>query len=107
MEASSFDCRTPLVIIRGTLKVQWCVDDILRTVFLPFLLQYLDLIFQMIRLHVARVAMNCLTACQTLPWPASSPDLSSIEHVWHSIGRRLHLLGNVDDLTQRLEQIWQ
>ncbi|GFV79463.1 transposable element Tcb2 transposase [Trichonephila clavipes] len=35
----------------------------------------------------ARVAMNCLTACQTLPWPARSPDLSSIEHVWDMMGR--------------------
>ncbi|GFY03132.1 hypothetical protein TNCV_981371 [Trichonephila clavipes] len=27
------------------------------------------------------VVMNCLTACQTLPWPARSPDLSSVVHV--------------------------
>ncbi|GBM06331.1 hypothetical protein AVEN_121375-1 [Araneus ventricosus] len=24
-----------------------------------------------------------------LPWPARSPDLSPIEHVWHIIGRQL------------------
>ncbi|GFU38503.1 transposable element Tcb1 transposase [Trichonephila clavipes] len=51
--------------------------------------------------------MNCHTAYQTLPWPARSPDLSSIEHVWDMMGRRLHLPGNVDDITQCLEQIWQ
>ncbi|GFU55410.1 transposase [Trichonephila clavipes] len=45
--AISFDSRTtPLVVIRGTLTAQWCVDDILRTVLLPFLLQYLGLIFK-------------------------------------------------------------
>ncbi|GFX93929.1 transposable element Tc1 transposase [Trichonephila clavipes] len=82
--AITLGSRTPLVIIRGTLTPQRCVDDILRTVLLPFFLQYLDLIFQKIRLDHMRhvcVAMNCLTACQTLPWPSRSPDLSSIEHV--------------------------
>ncbi|PRD28012.1 UNVERIFIED_CONTAM: hypothetical protein NCL1_33730 [Trichonephila clavipes] len=33
--------------------------------------------------HTARVAINCLTACQTLPWLARSPYLFSIEHVWY------------------------
>ncbi|GFY05244.1 hypothetical protein TNCV_2206901 [Trichonephila clavipes] len=40
------------------------------------------------------------SACQTLPWPARSPDLSSIKHVWDVMGRRLPLQGNVDDLAQ-------
>ncbi|KFM74957.1 Transposable element Tcb1 transposase, partial [Stegodyphus mimosarum] len=107
--AISFDSQTPLVIIRGTLTAQRYVDDILRPVLLPFLLQNSGLIFQQYnaRPHTARVAMNCLTACQTLPWPARSPALSPIEHVWDMIGRRLHLPGNVDDLTRQLEQIWQ
>ncbi|GFY14114.1 transposable element Tc1 transposase [Trichonephila clavipes] len=34
------------------------------------------------RPHKAYVAMNCLTACQTLPSQARSPDLSPIEQVW-------------------------
>ncbi|GFY13807.1 transposable element Tc1 transposase [Trichonephila clavipes] len=50
------------------------------------------------RPHVARVAINCLTACQTLPWQPRSTDLSSIEHVWDMMGRRQHPPGNVDDL---------
>ncbi|GFX01206.1 transposable element Tcb1 transposase [Trichonephila clavipes] len=52
-------------------------------------------------------AMDCLTACQILPWPARSSDLSSIEHVWDTMERRLHLPWNVDDLARQLEQIWQ
>ncbi|GFT07438.1 transposable element Tcb1 transposase [Trichonephila clavipes] len=59
------------------------------------------------RPHTARVAMNCLTACKTLPCPASSSDLSPIEHVWDMLKRRLHLRWNFDDLTRQLEQIWQ
>ncbi|GFV24871.1 hypothetical protein TNCV_883391 [Trichonephila clavipes] len=47
--ANSFDSRTSLVFIRGTLTAQRCVDDILRTVLLPSLLQYLGFIFQKIR----------------------------------------------------------
>ncbi|GFV06028.1 transposable element Tc1 transposase [Trichonephila clavipes] len=57
--------------------------------------------------HTSRVAMNCLTVFQTLPWPAISPDLSPIEHVWGMIRRRLQLPWNVDDLTRQLGQIWQ
>ncbi|GFW31141.1 transposable element Tcb1 transposase [Trichonephila clavipes] len=32
---------------------------------------------------------------------------SPIEHVWNIMGRRLHLSGNVDNLSRQLEQIWQ
>ncbi|GFY05561.1 hypothetical protein TNCV_4370701 [Trichonephila clavipes] len=39
------------------------------------------------RPHTARVAMNCLTTCQTLPWTARPPDLSPIVHVWDRMGR--------------------
>ncbi|GFT60626.1 transposable element Tc1 transposase [Trichonephila clavipes] len=52
------------------------------------------------RPYTAGVSMNCLTACKIFPWPARSPDLSSIVHVWDMLGRRLHLIGNVDDLAQ-------
>ncbi|GFU87383.1 transposable element Tc1 transposase [Trichonephila clavipes] len=69
--AICLDSRTPLVLLRGTLKAQRCVDDLLRTVLLPFLLQYLGLIFQKMRPHAGRVALNCLTACQTLSRPAA------------------------------------
>ncbi|GFU82780.1 transposable element Tc1 transposase [Trichonephila clavipes] len=49
------------------------------------------------RPHMARVSINCLTACQTLSWTARSAGFSPIEHVWDIMGRRLHLPGNVDD----------
>ncbi|GFY12400.1 transposable element Tc1 transposase [Trichonephila clavipes] len=45
--ADSFD--SPLVFLRGTLTAQLCVDDILKTVLLPFLLKCLGFIFQKIR----------------------------------------------------------
>ncbi|GFY36384.1 transposable element Tc1 transposase [Trichonephila clavipes] len=69
---------------------------------------YPSLIFQQnnVKPHTTRVAMNYLTAYQTLPWPAKPLDPSPNEHVWDMMGRRLHLPGNVDDLAQQLEQIW-
>ncbi|GFV08775.1 hypothetical protein TNCV_3829651 [Trichonephila clavipes] len=41
----------------------------------------------------AHVAMNYLTACQTLPWLPGSPDISPIEDVRDVMGRRLNLPG--------------
>ncbi|GFV30730.1 transposable element Tc1 transposase [Trichonephila clavipes] len=81
-------------------KELWYVDDILKTVLLPFLLQFHGLIFQQdnARPHTTRVAMNYLTAYQTLLWLARSPDPSPIENVWDMMGRRLHFPGNVDDM---------
>ncbi|GFY08414.1 transposable element Tc1 transposase [Trichonephila clavipes] len=108
-DAIYLDNWTSLVVIRGTLTAQWYVNHILRTVLLQFLLQYLGLVFQQdnARPHTARVIMNFLTASQTLSWPARSPDLFPVVHVWDIMGRRLHLPGNIDDLARQLEKVWQ
>ncbi|GFV03595.1 hypothetical protein TNCV_3185181 [Trichonephila clavipes] len=37
--------------------------------------------------HKARVSQNCLHTVSTLPWPAQSPDSSSIEPIWDNLGR--------------------
>ncbi|GFV68154.1 transposable element Tc1 transposase [Trichonephila clavipes] len=67
--AISFEAGPFLVVIRGTLVAHQYVDYILRTILLLLLLQYSGLTFQQgnARLHMTRVAMNYLTACQTLP----------------------------------------
>ncbi|UYV76869.1 hypothetical protein LAZ67_14002262 [Cordylochernes scorpioides] len=107
--AISFDSRTPLVVIPGTLTAQRYLDDILRPVLLPFLSHHPGLTFQQdnARPHTARVTMDCLQSCRTLPWPARSPDLSPIEHIWDVMGRRLQPSRNVDYLARQLETIWQ
>ncbi|GFX01096.1 transposable element Tcb2 transposase [Trichonephila clavipes] len=38
------------------------------------------------RPHTARVSQDCLCTVSTLPWPARSPDLSPIEHIWDHLG---------------------
>ncbi|UYV74872.1 hypothetical protein LAZ67_12001574 [Cordylochernes scorpioides] len=107
--AISFDSRTPLVVIPGTLTAQRYVDDILRPFLLPFLSHHPGLTFQQDndRPHTARVTMDCLQSCRNLPWPARSPDLSPIENIWDVMRRRLQPSRNVDYLARRLETIWQ
>ncbi|GFT32628.1 hypothetical protein TNCV_3145751 [Trichonephila clavipes] len=48
--------------------------------------------------HMVLVAMNCLTACQTILRPTRSPDFSPIEHVWDMMGRLLYLPENADNV---------
>ncbi|GFW85192.1 uncharacterized protein TNCV_3249321 [Trichonephila clavipes] len=100
--AISFEAGPLSLSLEAHLHPKRCVNDILRTVLLLFLLQFLGLIFQPdnTKLHIIRVAMNCLTTYQTLLWPSRSPDLSSAQHVWDMMGRRLHLPWNVDYLAQ-------
>ncbi|GFW67979.1 transposable element Tcb1 transposase [Trichonephila clavipes] len=82
--AIAYDSRFTLIVMRGTLTGQSYVDDILRPHVGPFLNGIPGAIFQQhnARPHTARVAQDFLRHFQTLPWPARSPDLSPVEHVW-------------------------
>ena len=93
-----FDIRTPLVFIFLTLTAQRYVGDISSPVVSLFILQHPGLTFQHhnTRLQTKRVAMNCLKACPALPWTASSPDLSPIEHIWDIMKRQLQPSQNIE-----------
>ncbi|GFY23010.1 hypothetical protein TNCV_2182711 [Trichonephila clavipes] len=41
----------------------------------------------MLDLKRQRVSQDCLCIVATIPWPARSPDLSPIEHIWVHLGR--------------------
>ncbi|GFX50598.1 transposable element Tcb1 transposase [Trichonephila clavipes] len=68
--AITYDSRSTLIVMRGTLTGQRFVDDILRPHVGPFLNGLPGAIFQQdnARPHTARVAQDFLRHFQTLPW---------------------------------------
>ncbi|GFU90078.1 transposable element Tcb1 transposase [Trichonephila clavipes] len=89
--AIAYDSRSTLIVMRGFLTGQRYVDDILRPHVGPCLNGLPGAIFQQdnARPHTARVAQDFLRHFQILPWPARSPDLSPVEHVWDQLKRQM------------------
>ncbi|GFT36279.1 transposable element Tcb1 transposase [Trichonephila clavipes] len=56
--------------------------------------------------HTARLSQDCLRIVTTHPWPAKSPDLSSIEYIWDHLGWRVRHPTSLNELEARLQQIW-
>ena len=83
---------------------------------LPLFYEQPNQIFQQdnARCHVSERSINWFdgNGVVLLPWPAKSPDISPIEHVWDIVGRRLksgyqHPPSSLDQLYQRLEEQWE
>lgn len=107
------NARTPLVVIDGNLTGARYRDEILQAHVIPFVQQHhVTLQHDNARPHVARVVTDFLTQqnVDVLPWPAVSPDLSPIEHVWDEMQRRLRQLPNqpvtLAELSRALVRIW-
>ncbi|GFV91709.1 transposable element Tcb1 transposase [Trichonephila clavipes] len=98
--AIAYDSRSTLIVMRGTLKGQRYVDDILRPHVGPLINGLPGAIFQQdnARPHTARVFQDFLRHFQTLPWSARSPDLSPVEHVWDRLNRQMPSCHSLHDL---------
>ena len=111
----SANYRTPLVIIRGNLTAARYINEVLQPTLIPFLTTHPAIqTFQQdnARPHTARVMAGFLERnhVDVLPWPAYSPDLSPIEHLWDQLGRRIARRdprpGNRDQLVAALQEEW-
>jgi hypothetical protein len=88
----SYGQRTQLHLSDGNLNAQRYRDEILRPIVVPFIRRH-QLMFQHdnARPHVTSVFTHFLEDenVPVLPWPAYSPDMSPIEHVWNALDRRV------------------
>ncbi len=84
--------RTQEYFIDGILNAQRYRDEILRPIVVPFIHDHhLMLQHDNARPHVARIYTQFLEAenIPVLAWPAYSPDMSPIEHVWDALDWRI------------------
>ncbi|KAL0155079.1 hypothetical protein M9458_049342, partial [Cirrhinus mrigala] len=80
--------RTQVNFIDGILNAQRYHDEILRPILVPFIHDHhLMLQHDNARPHVARICTQFLEAenIPVLAWPAYSPDMSPVEHVWDAL----------------------
>ncbi|GFV84116.1 transposable element Tcb2 transposase [Trichonephila clavipes] len=82
--------RSQLLRIVGNLNSTRYINEVLQPQAIPFLQGLPGAVFQQdnARPHVAKTVKSYLDSqkVQLLPWPAYSPDMSPIEHVWDIVG---------------------
>ncbi len=99
--------------IDGILNAERYRDEILRPIVVPFIHDH-HLMFQHdnARPDFARICTQFLEAenIQVLAWPAYSPYISPIEHVWDVLDRRIQqrvpVPANIQQLRTAIEEEW-
>ena len=116
--AINHNFKSSLVILRDTLTARRYIDQVLCPELLPLIRRHQTvnnpLTFQQdnARAHTARITMDFLNTngVNIMEFPARSPDLNPIEHVWDELGRRLkgrqRQPRSVPELAQALQEEW-
>jgi hypothetical protein len=113
--AIGFDRKSRLLQIKGSINSERYIKEILEVEAVPLVLEMPGYVFQQdnARCHSAKATMAYLDAMgvEVLAWPAKSPDLSPIEHLWDVLGRQIHdayatPIENILQLQQRLLEQW-
>ncbi len=84
--------QTQVHFIDGILNAQRYRDEILRPIVVPFIHDHHHMLqHENAQPHVARICTQFLEAenIPVLAWPAYSPDMSPIKHVWDALDRRI------------------
>ena len=102
-----------LIVVQGNLNAQGYINQILQPEAVTFLQRHGPAILMQYnaRPHVTRIWRQLLNRnnVNVLPWPAVSPDMNPIEHIWDYLGRKVRARGNVHnlrDLENALIQEW-
>ncbi len=105
--------RTQVHFIDGILNAQRYCDEILKPIVVPFIHDHhLMLQHDNTRPHVERICTQFLEAenIPVLAWPAYSPDMSPIEHVWDALDRRIRqrvpVPANIQQLHTAIKEEW-
>lgn len=112
----SREAHTELVIFdRGSIDAQRYIEQVLSqhvVVFAGFVGENFIFMHDNARPHTARVVQNYLNevGITIMDWPAHSPDLNPLEHVWDHIGRAIRdrrgELHTLEQLRQAVREEW-
>ncbi len=108
-----WDGQVQVHFIDDILNAQRYHDEMLRPVVVPFIHDHHHMLqHDNARPHVARICTQFLKAkiIPVLAWPAYSPDMSPIEHVWDALDGRIRqhvpVPANIQQLCTAIEEEW-